>query len=135
MVQAQHQTKKTEEGGIPEDWKSLQSADMEFNERKVSNHIGINMFYSDFSENLDTGKGRDDLVDYVFKHVKGEHDINFWNSFEAEDIIDLNVYLLDELCKEGELKGKDVADYVEEFVEDGGEPEYLDGYSFEPQYF
>lgn len=126
---------KTEEGSIPENWKSLQSADMDFNERKVSNHIGINMFYPDFSENLDTGRGKDDLVNYVFKHVNGEYDINAWNKFEAEDIIDLNIYLLDELSKEGELRGKDVANYVEEFVEAGGEPEYLEDYSFEPQYF
>ncbi len=117
------------EDTIPESFKKLgRSSSVDLKEDVVHTSVGVNMFYSENSADLKTGKGRDDLVEYVFKHASGDYDISAWNQYEPTDVVDLTVYLLDELDSEEELRGKDVVGYLEEFVQEDGGPGYLENY-------
>lgn len=108
---------------IAEGWKSLQTYE---EEEVVNQRAGVNMFLPEFSRELDTGKGRDDLVEYVHKHVSGEYDLSAWDEYSPEDTVDLSVFLLDEVDENEGLRGKDVVEYVREFIEQDGEPRYLE---------
>lgn len=111
---------------IPDSWQKLSESSAEGLKKDYANaDIMVNKFYTEFSDRLETGKGRDRLVEYVFKHVNGDYDISVWNSYDEADVVDLSVYLLDELDREGEMLGKEVFNYVEEFVLEEGEPEFL----------
>lgn len=78
------------------------------------------MFYNKHYSNLDTGKGRDDLTEIAYKQLSEE--------YAPEEFIDLQVFLLDNLDERGSLRGKDLFNYLEEFVEKEGETEYLESY-------
>lgn len=124
---AQSSQEDSEDDSIPDSWKSLQNLTGEVQE-KVHSSVGVNMFYKGFSDELCSGRGREDLSREVYKHVNGDYDLNAWNDYSVEDVIDLQIYLLDELDREGRLRGKDVVNYLEEFIEQDGEPDYLENF-------
>lgn len=118
-----------QDDSIPDSWKSLRkSSSVDLKESSVHSSVGVNIYHPEFSGSLDSGKGRDGLAKDVFKHVNGDYDISAWKEYGPEDVIDLTVYLLDELDREGKLRGKDVVEYLEEFVEEEGNPDYLEGF-------
>lgn len=127
--------KSDSDNSIPDGWKSLQNLSSETSPQLAEQHARVNMFYSEFSTELNTGKGRDDLANYIFKHANGDYDINIWSQYDPEDVIDLTIYILDELDRNGPLRGKDVVNYLEEFAEKDGSPDYLESFNGEPQYF
>jgi hypothetical protein len=113
------------EDSIPDSWKALNNL-AEGAQEMVHSSVGVNMFYSEFSDELCSGRGREELAREIYKHVNGDYDLSSWEDYSAEDVIDLQIYLLDELDNEGRLRGKDVVDYLERFIEQDGEPEYLE---------
>lgn len=116
---------------IPEGWKGLKNLE-DGDEDVVHSSIGVNMFYDKPSDQLDTGRGREELAEEVYKHVSGEYDISDWNKYNPEDVVELNVFLLDKLdeSEEGRLRGKEVVSYLEGFIEQDGNPGYLEDYDF-----
>lgn len=91
-------------------------SDYDDNDRLDRNILG-NKFRPEFKNELDDGKGRDDLVEYVWEQ--------FGDEYGTEKVADLQVYLLDELDERGELIGKEVFEYVQEFEDENGSPDYI----------
>lgn len=121
---------------IPDAWKRLQKpSSIEFEDRVVHSSVGVSIYHPEFSSSLDADKGREDLARDVYKHVDGDYDVSVWNSYSPEDVVDLTVYLLDELDRKGKLRGKDVANYLEEFIEESGEPGFLEDYDCDSKFF
>ncbi|MFB6217028.1 MAG: hypothetical protein ABEJ72_08695 [Candidatus Aenigmatarchaeota archaeon] len=117
---------------IPSSWKALgKLGSVKTKPRKTHSHVSVNVFCAEHSDDLETGSGRDDLVEKVGKHVNGDYDLgNVWNDYEPEDIIDLTVYLLDELDRKGRMDGREVVKYLEEFIEEEGNPDYLEDFEY-----
>ncbi|MFB6245635.1 MAG: hypothetical protein ABEJ03_04805 [Candidatus Nanohaloarchaea archaeon] len=46
--------------------------------------------------------------------------------YDETDVIDLKIYLMDELDNKGELKGKEVVDTMERFVRQGSDSDFLE---------
>ena len=110
------------EDSIPDSWKALGNASTVAEESVIDGKIRVHMFYTEHSSNLDTGKGRDDLTEMVYKQLSTEYD--------PGEFIDLQVFLLDELDERDSLRGKDVFNYLEEFVEKEGKTNYLSETSY-----
>lgn len=114
-----------------EAWRKLHSSGNKKLKKELANSsVKVNIFYSEYSESLDTGKGRDHLVEYVHKHVNGDYDISAWNNYDPVDVTELSIFLLDEIDRNGKMSGKELFNYVEEFVLEDGEPDYLEGFEF-----
>lgn len=109
----------SKDDSFPQSWKKLGRADSDYEDSDdIDPSIRVNMFYPENSSELDTGRGRDDIIEYVWNQLGEE--------YEAGDVIDLQVHILDELDIEGSLRGKDVFEYVEEFVEEDGNISYIE---------
>ncbi|MFB6208803.1 MAG: hypothetical protein ABEJ56_01545 [Candidatus Nanohaloarchaea archaeon] len=120
------------DSSIPEAMQALKGgSEVDFHERKVDNSVSVNMFYPEFSENLDQGRGRDDLIEYVRSELlvkRGESN----QAYDRKDVLSLSRYLQRMLDLEKNIRGKDLVDYVEEFIEEDGKPGYLE--EFEPNF-
>ena len=83
--------------------------------------------YSEFQNCLETGLGRDSLVEYISENIVGLED------YGPVDTIGLKCYLLDMLDSdrghgEGAVLGSEVYDLLEEFKEEDGESDFLHVY-------
>jgi hypothetical protein len=106
---------------FPSDWGGDGSSRRE--EEEVDSSIRGNVFRLGFTDaegelGLDTGLGIDRLFEYVWENTGPDYGL--------EEVDRLNRYLLSELKEEEVLRGKDVLEYVEEFIEEEGSPKYLD---------
>lgn len=89
--------------------------------------------YSEFQSGLETGLGRDSLVEYISENIDGLED------YGPVDTFGLKCYLLDMLDSdrghgEGELLGSEVYGLLEEFKEEDGEPGFLQGFEVDQDY-
>lgn len=93
----------------------------------VDEKIRCNKFLPEFSDNLATGRGRDQLVQHVWWELD-EKDGRYVQreGYDADDVVDLSVYLLDELDRSGEILGGELVEYMEDFIQEDGEPDYLE---------
>lgn len=117
---------KDENDWVPDGWKNLGTVESNYEDNnKLDPGIRVNKFFPNFHEDeeLDNGLGRDKLAEYVWNQLEDD--------FESGKITDLQVYLLDELDREGSLIGKEVFHYVEEFVDSNGSPNYLENFSYQ----
>lgn len=111
-----------EDDWIPDGLRKLGEKESDYSDNERLNpRIRVNKFHSQFQSDLDSGKGRDDLVEYVWDQFEDEYSVG--------EIVELQVYLLDELDRKGEMIGKDVFEYVKEFEDQEGSPDYLKDYS------
>lgn len=117
------QSSSEEDDNIPESWKALGNASTQTRKSEIDGKIRVHMFYTDHSSNLETGKGRDDLTSMVYSELSEKYD--------ADDLVDLQIFLLDELDNKGELRGKELHKYMEEFTEEDGDPDYLSETSYQ----
>ena len=89
--------------------------------------IDPKIIYSEFNFQLETGLGRDDLIDYISKYVDS------LDEFDAIETFDLKIYMLDALDShygkgEGQLQGDEVNDILNCYIEADGEPYFLQDY-------
>ena len=120
----------SDENGIPEGVKKLASPGRaKLKPRIVHTHVGVKMYYSEISDENESYNSRYDLAETVFKHANGNYDeVEGWGEYDPIDVIDLTVYLLDELDRAGEMRGMELARYLEEFIEQDGRPEYMEDF-------
>lgn len=103
---------------VDSSWVKLGQSDYSDGEAdKLDSSIRVNKFVPKFHAEIETGLGRDRLSEYVWDQLGKEYDV--------DDVVDLQVYLLDELDREGKMLGKKVFEYVCDFAEEDGSPEYL----------
>lgn len=86
--------------------------------------------YSSFQDNLESGWGREKLFKYVDNNL---------DDYSADETVDLKLYLLDRIDSsdgygEGVLLGGNVFDFIVDFVNSDGEPDFLDDYEVDLGY-
>lgn len=97
----------------------------------VDEKIRCNKFLPEFSYNLPTGRGRDQLVEHIWWELD-EKDGRYIRDegYDTGDVVDMTVYMLDELDSSGEILGGDLVEYMEEFIKEDGSPGYLEDFTY-----